>query len=200
MLEHPLLHQKLVKGTQGGQLADDADPGISLFLFAARIGVYRLPALSSQPGQIAAGQPPVHIGQGATGQGHVAEKGVQVVPIDPDGVVGQTPLAPQVGLIPRNQFSQFIGSGSGFRGSGSVGNGGLGGHAKPPRVRVGLAYPLAGRVALFRGCCFPCFPGIFTQRNLVPNRDSAPLDKGGICGFYPCRRFRIFRLRVLPAA
>ena len=113
MLEHPLLHQKLVKGTQGGQLADDADPGISLFLFAARIGVYRLPALGSQPGQIAAGQPPVHIGQGATGQGHVAEKGVQVVPIDPDGVVGQTPLAPQVGLIPRNQFSQFIGSGSG---------------------------------------------------------------------------------------
>ena len=78
MLESSLLHQELVEGAQGGQLADDADPGVALLLLAARIGVYRLPALGSQPGQIAAGQPPVHIIQGMPFPGNEAQEGVEV--------------------------------------------------------------------------------------------------------------------------
>ena len=122
VLEHSLLDQELVEGTQGRQLADDADAGIPFLLLAAGVGVFGFPRLGGQPGQVAAGHAAVHVLKDLVRFVDVADEGVQVSQVDPDGVVGKPALSPKVILV---FVKQFMDSGRDIDGVGKGGHAGL---------------------------------------------------------------------------
>ena len=99
-LEPPLLHQEVVEGPQGGELADDADAGI-----APGTGPVRAPH-RGQMRHIAPQKLPFHILQAAPGPPAVGQKSMQVVQVNPPGIIRQAPLPGQMPGVPLQQIGR----------------------------------------------------------------------------------------------
>ena len=99
-LEPALLHQKVVKGPQGRELADDADAGI-----APGTGPVGAPH-RGQMRHIAPQKLPFHILQAAPGQPAVGQKSMQVVQVNAPGIIRQAPLPGQMPGVPLQQIGR----------------------------------------------------------------------------------------------